>query len=205
MSILNTGFGDLSDTDFLQKGREIVNALSTPPGSGFFGGVTPTPATLTAALDAFEATLLLGNAPGAASDREAAREAADTLMGLIAAGLENITTERAVLVHSGYDLRKINERDTTPTAKPENLRVKPTGIPGEAKLDCSGVPNVLTYEMQWTLDPNAGPWNAAGIVPSIRAMLIEGLQRGKDTWFRVRAYGPNGAGPWSDPATMMVV
>ena len=205
MSELNIGFGNLSDIEFLQKGREIVNALTTPPGSVYFGSVIPTTTTLAAALDAFESTLLLGNAPGAATDREAAREAADTLMGLMAAGIENITTDRTQLAHSGYDLRKPPQRDTTPTGTPQNVRVKPTGIQGEAQMAAEAVYQAKTYEARATRDLAAGPFVSCTPSTSLRGLRFEGLERGKDWFFQIRAISPNGPGPWSDPATMMVV
>lgn len=32
-----------------------------------------------------------------------------------------------------------------------------------------------------------------------------GLERGKDRFFQISAIGPDGVGPWSDAAMMMVV
>lgn len=55
-----------------------------------------------------------------------------------------------------------------------------------------------------TLDANAGPWSEIVVFPNSRSIHFENLARGKDTWFRVRARNVIGAGPWSDPATIMV-
>ena len=60
------------------------------------------------------------------------------------------------------------------------------------------------YELEYTLDPNAGPWTDGGTFASTRGIGITGLTRGKDYWARIRAVGPNGAGAWSDPATILV-
>lgn len=54
-----------------------------------------------------------------------------------------------------------------------------------------------------------GSWLSGGkretvTFPNSRAIHFDNLQRGKDTWFRVRARNVVGAGPWSDPATIMV-
>lgn len=77
--------------------------------------------------------------------------------------------------------------------------------PGEVVGSCDSLgENIRTYEGQWTLDPNAGPWSDIETFPNSRSFKWTGLGRGKDTWFRVRARNAIGAGPWSDPATMMV-
>ena len=43
-----------------------------------------------------------------------------------------------------------------------------------------------------------------GTFASTRGIGMTGLTRGKDYWARIRAVGPNGAGAWSDPATILV-
>lgn len=66
--------------------------------------------------------------------------------------------------------------------------------------------NILIYEAEYTMgDPNTGPWTAIEPFSNSRHFEIAGLERGKDIWVRVRARNANGAGPWSDPATTMVM
>jgi hypothetical protein len=69
---------------------------------------------------------------------------------------------------------------------------------------CDPVARAKAYELQYTLDPNAGPWIDAGTFSSTRGLGLTGLTRGKDHWARVRGVGPSGVGAWSDPATIMV-
>ncbi len=209
MSILNTGFGHLSDPDFIQQNQTIITSMGKPAMIAAFPGAAPIVMALGTGLGDFEAAVLKCNSPDGAitreTPRETAREAVMEQVETLALHLEGVSHDRALLVQTGFPLHKIVERDHTPTGTPENVTAKPTGIAGEAKLDCKGVHNVLTYEYAWTLDPVNGPWTHAGTVSNKRHMLVTGLQRGKDTWFRIRAFGPNGTGPWSDPATMMVI
>jgi hypothetical protein len=87
----------------------------------------------------------------------------------------------------------------------ENLRLRHGDSPGEVLGTCDPPgPNIRIYELQWTFDPNLGPWNDGGNFPNSRAFKISGLPRGKDIWVRVRAVNTNGEGGWSDPATIMV-
>lgn len=64
--------------------------------------------------------------------------------------------------------------------------------------------NNIVYEAEWTLDPTAGPWTAGEPFTNTRKFTLSGLPRGKDVFVRVRARNTNGAGPWSDVATIMV-
>jgi hypothetical protein len=84
------------------------------------------------------------------------------------------------------------------------VRLKGTGKMGSAQLLCDAVKRAKTYQVQYALDPNSGPWIDAGVFGSTRRIILSGLTRGKDYWFRVRAIGPRGPGGWSDRATTMV-
>ena len=124
----------------------------------------------------------------------------------LAGGLELVAAGDLVqLSASGFALKKKGVRSTAPLPAPENLRVKPTGISGEAGLKCKAVPRADIYEVAYTRDPTTGPWTSLPGFTNSQAMLVTGLERGKDYYFRVRAIGANGPGAWSDVATMMVV
>jgi len=75
---------------------------------------------------------------------------------------------------------------------------------GQVQLLCDPSDRTKSYEVQYTLDPVNWPWTDAGTFGSTRGIVISGLTRGKDYWMRVRGIGSNGAGVWSDPATMLV-
>lgn len=60
------------------------------------------------------------------------------------------------------------------------------------------------YERQTTTNPNdAATWVDRGSITRSSGTLA-GLPSGSRQWLRVRAIGPMGPGPWSDPATKIV-
>lgn len=95
--------------------------------------------------------------------------------------------------------------DTTPTGTPLSVSAKPTGNQGEAKLSADAVPQASAYEARATQDLANGPLRELPPSSGVCGLLFTGLERGKDWFFQIRAIGPNGTGPWSDPAVMMVV
>jgi len=67
---------------------------------------------------------------------------------------------------------------------------------------------VKSYEVQSVLnplnnDPSTGPWVQQPTVTKSSCTLA-GFASGARIWVRVRAIGPNGAGDWCDPATIIV-
>jgi hypothetical protein len=75
---------------------------------------------------------------------------------------------------------------------------------GEIDLQWDKIKNAHSYEIQRCDDPpvDANYANSVSCTVSKRAMT--GLPSGTKMWFRVRAIGGAGPGPWSDPATKMV-
>ncbi len=206
MNILNTGFEDYSDPDLLTKANAIYQTLGTAPASTTYAAVEPSMIDLQQAIDGFEATVGIGNNPAQVELRAQKRGQLITVLELMAVNLESITPgNRVDLSTTGYTLRKIPVRDSSPTGIPENVGAKPTGNQGEAKLSASAVSHATAYEGRATQDLAAGPFVSCPPSSGVRGLLFTGLERGKDWFFQIRAIGPNGVGPWSDPAMMMVV
>lgn len=204
LEILNAGTSHLSDPNFLTFAMVVRDSLSQGSGLANYPLTVPPLVDLANAIDTFSALLGKKNADEVEA-RRAAREVLADILQLLALNLESQTPgNRPLLATTGFPLRKEREHNPAPTGQPQNLRVVSTGSAGEAKLICEGVEDVLTYEYQWSHDANAGPWVTLGSVSAIKKMVVTGLEPGKYTWFRVRATGPNGTGPWSDPAMMMV-
>src|SRR5438105_7784459 len=202
MNKLNTGFSKLSDNDFDNKAQSIVAALS---GNANFPTTTPPLATITGAITAYQDALAM--LPGQARDVAVAatRAPLSTLLEKLARSLElvpNVTD--TMLATSGFDMRKVPALTTEPVTAPGNMRLKQTGVSGVVQVMCDAVNRAQAYELQYALDPNAGPWTDGGTFASTRGIGITGLTRGKDYWARIRAVGPNGPGAWSDPATILV-
>ena len=202
MNKLNTGFSKLSDNDFDNKAQAIVAALT---GNANFPTTTPPLATITTSITAYQAALALP--PGQPRDAQVAatRATLSTQLEQLARGLELVSgATDAMLATSGFDMRKVPSLSGEPVTAPGNLRLKQTGVSGVVQVMCDAVPRAQAYELQHTLDPNAGPWTDGGTFASTRGIGITGLTRGKDYWARIRAVGPDGPGAWSDPATILV-
>jgi hypothetical protein len=202
MNKLNSGFSRMRDTDLDNKADSIIKALTGNPN---FPTTNPTLATVQAALTAFQQALALP--PGNARDAQviATRATLTDHLEKLARNLEltpNVTD--AMLATTGFDMRQTPTRTGAPVDAPANLRAKATGTMGSVQLLCDPSQRAKSYEAQYALDPNNGPWIDAGTFGNTRNIIINGLTRGKDHYFRVRAIGPDGAGAWSDPATIMV-
>src|ERR1700736_2040031 len=196
MQKLNRGFSQLRDTELDNKAQTIITALT---GNAAFPTPNPTLVAITTALTDFQTALAM---PQRTAARDAAvaqtRAALENLLQQLAANLEltpNVTD--AQLATTGFDLPKIRTKTDAPVEAPGNVRLKSTGTSGQVQVLCDSVERAKAYEVQFTLDANAGPWTDAGTFPNTRSITIQGLQRAKDYWVRVRAVGPNGPGAWS--------
>ncbi|MEA3187050.1 MAG: hypothetical protein QOD99_880 [Chthoniobacter sp.] len=202
MNKLNSGFTKLADDEFDNKAQSIVAALT---GNANFPSPTPTLASITSQLTACQSALAMK--PGQARDAQviATRTLLADSLDKLARGLElvpNVT--EAMLATSGFDLRKVPTSTGETVAAPGNVRLKQTGVSGVIQVLSDAVPRASAYEMQYTKNPNTGPWLDGGTFASTRGIGVSGLTRGKDYWVRLRAVGTNGPGPWSDPATILV-
>jgi hypothetical protein len=202
MNKLNSGFTKLADDQFDNKAQSIVAALT---GNANFPSPTPTLASITSQLTAYQSALAMQ--PGQARDAQvtATRTLLADSLDKLARGLEltpNVTD--AMLATSGFDLRKSPVFSAETVAAPGNVRLKQTGVSGVVQVMCDAVPRASAYELQYTQNPNDNSWTDGGTFASTRGIGITGLTRSKDYWARVRAIGTNGPGPWSDPATILV-
>jgi hypothetical protein len=136
--------------------------------------------------------------PGAPRDAQVKEARADLTLELTAGVTD------AMLATSGFELRKQPAFLGGTVAAPGNVRIKQTGVSGVVQVLCEAVDRAQAYELQYTLDPNAGPWLDGGTFVSTRGIGITGLTRSKDYWARLRAVGTSGPGAWSDPATVLV-
>lgn len=202
MNKLNSGFSRLPDDQFDNVAQSISQAIK---GNANFPSPIPTQAAIQAELDLYQKALAMQ--PGAPRDA-AVKETRATLatsLDRLARNLEltpGVTD--AMLATSGFDLRKQPKLSTETVAAPGNVRLKQTGVSGVVQVLCDAVDRASAYELQYTQDPNNGPWTDGGTFASTRGIGISGLLRSKDYWARIRAVGTSGPGPWSDPATILV-
>lgn len=84
----------------------------------------------------------------------------------------------------------------------QNLRVKFSNVEGQLISRWKKVPGASSYIVQYTLNPDAGPWLQAAVTTRV-SHKITGLTPGQKYWVRVCAVGAAGAGPWSDVTCKM--
>ena len=201
---LKTGYSDLTSAEGVDLGNKVgPNMTGKPIWAGLAALLTQLPLDIKAVTDAMAAT-----GPGAATQLAAADDALSLTLGNIAdAANKTPNVTDADLAGTGLPQVKQRERLTEPPAAPQDLRVRHGQMPGTVDGTVDPIPggNIRSYEGQWTLDANNGPWSETLTFPNSRALSFTGLARGKDTWFRIRARNTIGAGPWSDPATIMVI
>ena len=199
---LITGYSDYSADDLGHLGETVVSNLATLP---IFSTLKPTPAEITAAVE--DLTTAMGmKGQGRAQAIRAAFDTLADLLGEIATNAPQVTNVTDVqLAEIGLPLAKAPTRATEPPGVCQNLRLSHGVMPGAITGKCDSLgESIRVYEAQWTLDPNGDTWSDPETFPNSRAFKFSNLTRGKDVWVRVRARNTVGAGPWSDPATIMV-
>jgi hypothetical protein len=122
--------------------------------------------------------------------------------------LEDQTTDPAKLVKVA-PLRSART-PSGPTPRVTNLTLSHGDASGEVDgaWNSLGSQGIRTYEIETIInplnnDPSVGPWTRQSSVTKSKCTLT-GFTSGARIWVRVRAVGPNGAGEWSDPATIIV-
>jgi hypothetical protein len=200
---LKTGYSDLTPAEGVDLGNQVVTNMT---GKSIWAGLalllTQLPLDIAAVTAAMAAS-----GPGAAAQLAAADDALSITLGNIAdAANKTPNVTDADLASTGLPQVKQRVQLTEPPPAPQNLRLRHGQMPGTVDGIVDPIPggNIRSYEGQWSLDADAGPWSDTFTFPNSRALRFTNLTRGKDTWFRIRGRNTVGAGPWSDPATIMV-
>lgn len=190
----------------VQKTGDIVTATTDNPN---FPTPNPSLATLTAKADALSAAF---------SEREAARQALDAKQAALetaeadldaalvsfAAHVESASGgDKAKILSSGLGV-KGESAPIGPLPQVEGLESSAGEAEGTVNLRWSPVKGAKTYEVQTCPDPiTTAGWRTVGL-PTKASLAVDGLPSGGRCWFRVRAIGSAGPGPWSDPTVKTV-
>ena len=193
----------------LQKVQKTSDFVTATTGNANFTTPNPSLATLTAKADALSAAF---------SAREAAKQAleqAQTELNTAEEDLGSTLTLFAAYVEttSGGDAAKILSSGLAVRGAPAPIGPLPQvegldSIIGDAEgqltLRWKAVKGTKTYEVQCCADPiTASGWTGVGL-PTKATLVVTGLTSGTRCWFRVRAIGTAGPGPWSDPCVKTV-
>jgi hypothetical protein len=120
----------------------------------------------------------------------------------IAAALEAACVHNPdALFTTGFDIsqeRRSPNRTRSPLTAPEDFSVANTDQRGGAIGSSSDVPGAYNHEIHITdKDPSIEEnWKHKEVFPDPERMVMNNLNQG-NTFFRTRAHGPDGAGPWS--------
>jgi hypothetical protein len=189
----------LPEPDCIARLREIITAMT---GNAAFTAVGAKVTDLDTAVDVFEAKNIEYNASAELcsqllTERDDLRGAAEDSARSLANASEGETEDEAALLSGGWHLRDA----PTPIGElpaPQNLRATGGDLEGENDLQWDPVYGRDTYIADCSADA-AGPWTQF-YVGKKSSCTATGLVPGQLYWFRVRAVGPLGAGPWSDIA-----
>ncbi|TSK06115.1 MAG: fibronectin type III domain-containing protein [Geobacter sp.] len=102
---------------------------------------------------------------------------------------------------------KVRRSNTTFLTSPGNLRVTHGKVSGEIVLRVEPVKGAKSYDISCCIgDPSVeGNWKHCGVGTKASRLLVSGLIPGTLYWFRVRAIGPKGEGPWSQFVSLMCI
>ncbi|MDD5034919.1 MAG: fibronectin type III domain-containing protein [Methylococcaceae bacterium] len=206
-------FTPLSGADFLTKAGTIVNAMRD--NADF---PEPWPPQVPSFPQLEEAYNAFGDAFHASASRDRVKisekvanratlvEHLKALAGYLEVVAKGDTTK---LLRTGYDLRKdiVHGTGTIPLSAPSGFIAKHGKLSGSIVLHATNIPGAVSYEAHYTDgDPaNEESWKDAGTFPGCNRIDIGGLVLGKLYWFRIRAIGNNGAGAWTDPASVIII
>ncbi len=194
---------DKTDAELIPYTENIVTKMTGNPN---FTTPNPPLASITTAKIDFSASVQ--TVATLEQQLEAARGVTTTKRGVLHGLLtqegtfvENIAAGDAVkILSAGMEVRD-EPAPPAPLPAPQNLKAFAGDNDGEIDLDWDSVKKSKSYELQRSPDPiTATSWIAAGTVTKSKA-TVSGLTSGSKNWFRVRAIGAAGPGPWSDPAT----
>lgn len=188
---------------FLMGARSIVVALT---GNTNFPTPFPALADITMALNDLQAKIAaaVGGGVIATADRNAAWNAAKSLIRQLANYVQmHCQNDLAILLSSGFTTTK-SPVPVGPLTAPRNLHLSRTNLPGQVLVRFAPVYGTLAgYNVQSAPNPE-GPWTDLRDSSTSR-FAIDGQTPLTTLWARVRANGAAGAGPWTAPASVVVL
>lgn len=209
MAKLVLDYSHAGDTVFAMKTHGIVQGLTGNPA---FAPPWPPEFPTLAALTALQNEFAL--AVAAAADRDKAKVAAKNAL---RAELQAMVRELgryvqtrsggnlAILEGTGFDLARERRRKPGIPGAPQKFRIASGPLPGSVRCSAEAPEGSLAFEIQHCAgDPAvAADWTTDALCGRCRKVEVAGLERGKDTAFRIRAIGKEGPGPWSTVAIFM--
>jgi len=120
----------------------------------------------------------------------------------LATAAEGVTKDPALLESGGWDLVADHTTPVGPMAQPANFHVTTGDNPGEVDLMCDTQKGVQSHIAEWAVAAD-GPWTQFYVGKKSSCSAL-GLTSGALGWFRMRAVGAAGPGPWAGPISKRV-
>jgi hypothetical protein len=206
MARIRLNLKNLSITDKVAKGRQIVTALTN---NASFPNPSPPLTEITTALDELtQAFALVQAARSEVTTRVVTQDNAearvDQALTKLAAYVESVAGRDDSLIASAGMETKASRSTPTIPGVPQSLSATPGKHEGEIKLFWKAVSNARSYAVEASQDPaTPASWTHVGIATSA-SKLIGNLTSGKRYWFRVAAVSAGGQSGWSEHATKVV-
>lgn len=210
---LITSFKRQSEANLQVRTRRIIVSMT---GNPRFPGPLPPPAPsveqLTAAFDTYCAAhqaSLTGDLLRIA-ERNAAREVLEDMLARLGAYLEFAAHgDELALQSTGFELHREPVRidRSVPPPAPENLRVQRGALSGQLDVRFGRVPGAGSYEVQVAVgDPSVeANWRPALTSTTCTGLTLRDLPPLQTCWVRVRGLIGQTLGPWSAPASVVVL
>lgn len=188
---------NLDTPGYIVRMREISTALQAAPVFGALAGKLPPFNTLVDELETKNNAhgVAVQAARQALTERDTARDDVEEGIRGLASASEGETTDPAELQSGGWHLRGA-PAPVGPMPAPQN--VSGTGGDQDGEVDLSWEPVIGrdTYIAEHASSAT-GPWTQFYVGKKSSA-TASGLITGTAYWFRIRAVGAAGPGPWSD-------
>ncbi len=112
-----------------------------------------------------------------------------------------------LLERFGVPAEKVRRSNTTVLTSPFDPRVVHGKNSGEMELKVRTVKGSKSYDISCCIgDPSIeANWRHCGTGTKAMHLLVTGLIPGTVYWFKVRAVGPTGYGPWSQIVSLMCI
>jgi hypothetical protein len=187
----------------IQLGQGIHTHLT---GNANFTAPIPSLPDLQAAIDAAQAALDESNmAFDTLRMKRAERRAATKALIIVLESLAGYVQaasggDEAKILSAGMAVRPPAE-PVGPLGAPQNLRATIGELEGTSQLEWDSMYGARSFHVECATGAN-GPWNPVTSVTGTR-VVVNSLTSGTKYFFRVRALGAAGYGPWSDIAMKM--
>lgn len=182
----------------------VVHALKSEPGIIHFPNPEPPLALFEQLIMELRAAIALGGTPHAAALRNDLKKRLSEELKLLTGHLETKAKGDLVkLASTGFELKKAGViRGRGPTPQPKKVLVR-HGVSRQVILSVS-CESFDMLQVAWTHDPN-GEWVLGDPVTNSQYIEVNDLERGVDTYLKVRAHGPHGPSAWSHIVSIMVI